>query len=77
MRKKKIKEKREKMQISRNKTTATAIAMFLVLTIAASLVALPTVNAHEPAWSIRIENYVSVTPAVIGVNQPVIIVALE
>jgi hypothetical protein len=61
------------MQTLRSKT-ATAIAIFLVLTIAATLVALPTVTAHVPALTRPTWTYVSVTPLVVGINQPVIIV---
>jgi hypothetical protein len=61
------------MQFSRNKTTATTIALFLVLTIAASL-ALPMANAHTPAWTVPTWNYVAVTNSVIGVNQELTIV---
>lgn len=62
------------MQISRNKTAATAIAIFLVLTIAATLVALPTVNAHYPAWTVKVWCYATVTNSIIGVNQQEVIV---
>jgi hypothetical protein len=38
--------------MSKNKT-AIAIALFLMLSMAFSLDALPAVNAHEPAWQIQ------------------------
>jgi hypothetical protein len=62
------------MAISSNKTTATAIALFLMLTIAFTLVALPIANAHDPAWTIPTWCYVSVANSVIGVNQDELIV---
>jgi hypothetical protein len=62
------------MQFSKNKTMATMIALFLVLTIAATLVALPTVSAHDPAWEIPTWAYLSASPAVVGVNQQVLVV---
>jgi predicted nucleic acid-binding Zn ribbon protein len=46
-----MKERKRKMQISRNRTKATMIALFLVLTIAVTLVALPAANAHTPPWT--------------------------
>jgi hypothetical protein len=59
------------MQMPKSKT-ATAIAVFLILTIAATIVALPLANAHTPAWQVLTWCYVSVAPDVIGVNQPVL-----
>jgi len=61
------------MQFSKGKTTATVIALFLVLTISASL-ALPIANAHTPAWTIPTWCYVAVTNPVIGVNQELTVV---
>jgi len=58
------------MKIARSKTTATTIALLLTLTIAATLVALPTVNA--PYYHSLI--YVSVSRDVIGVNQEMLLV---
>jgi hypothetical protein len=51
---------------------ATIIAVFLMLTIAASMMALPISNAHTPAWQVLTWCYVSVSPDLIGVNQPVL-----
>jgi hypothetical protein len=62
------------MKSSNNKTTATMIALFLVLTIAFTLVALPVANAHSPAWTIPTWCYVSIGNSVIGVNQNELIV---
>jgi outer membrane protein assembly factor BamB len=50
-------------------TTKTTIAILLALTIATTLVALPTVNAHDPAWTIPTWCYIAVTNNPIGVNQ--------
>jgi hypothetical protein len=66
-----IGEKR-KMQIARNKTMATLIALFLVLTIAFTLVALPTVNAAVNYYTEYV--YVSIAPNLVGVNQQVLLV---
>jgi outer membrane protein assembly factor BamB len=63
------------MQKLRNKTAATTIALFLMLTIAVTLVALPTADAHTPAWSIKTFAYVSVAPNPVGVGQQVLVTA--
>jgi hypothetical protein len=70
----KIKREERKMQTTKNKTKANAIAIFLVLTIAVTLVALPIANAHDPPWTVPTWSYVAVTNSVIGVNQPITIV---
>jgi hypothetical protein len=62
------------MRLSTHKAKATAITTFLVLTIAVTLVALPVVNAHTPAWNIPTYAYITVAPDPVGVNQPVTIV---
>ena len=74
-RKKKNEGEKRKMQIARNKTMATLIALFLMLTITATLVTLPIANAHYPAWTDRPTHcYVAPTPDTIGVNQEMQIV---
>ena len=54
------------MKISTNKTTATFIALFLMATIAATLVALPNARAAEefPTYA-----FLSIAPNPVGVNQ--------
>ncbi|MCJ7560976.1 hypothetical protein MUO79_10235 [Candidatus Bathyarchaeota archaeon] len=59
------------MQIARDKTKATLIALFLMLTIAVTLVALPLANAHDPAWNIPTFAYINVAPNPVGVGQKV------
>jgi hypothetical protein len=61
------------VKFSTNKTKATTIALFLVLTIAVMLVALPIANAHTPPWTIPTWCYVSVGNSVIGVNQQMLL----
>jgi hypothetical protein len=62
------------MQIAKNKT-ATTIAIFLILAITATLVALPIANAHYPPWLDRPTHcFVAPSPPIIGVNQPMFIV---
>ena len=55
--------------MQRNKTMATMIALFLVLTITATLVALPIVNAHTPAWTVPTSAYCVAVPDRIGLGQ--------
>jgi hypothetical protein len=69
----KIKGKK-KMKFSRSKSTATAIALFLMFAMTISLVALPTANAHMPAWKIPTYAYIIVAPNPIGVGQSVHII---
>ncbi len=59
------------MRIAKNKTMATLIALFLVLTIAFTLVALPAVNAHTPPWTLQTWAYIGVAPNPVGVGQNV------
>jgi hypothetical protein len=61
------------VKLSANRTTATLIAISLVLTITASL-ALPIANAHTPGWTVPTWTYVAVTNNPIGVNQQLNIV---
>jgi hypothetical protein len=49
------------------------IAIFLMSTIALSLVILPA-RAHDPSWTVPTWTYISVTNSVIGVNQDTTIV---
>jgi hypothetical protein len=58
---------------AKNKT-AGAIALFLMATIALTLVALPTANAHYPAWEIPTWMYCTATPNPVGVNQQITII---
>jgi hypothetical protein len=57
------------MKFSRSNTTTTAIALFLMLTIAFTLVALPVANAHDPPIEITTFAYILVVPDPVGVGQ--------
>ena len=61
------------MHFSKSKTAA-AIALFLILTIAFTMAAVYPVGALDWPTPIPTWTYGSVTPVVVGVNQPVIIV---
>jgi hypothetical protein len=47
------------------------IALLMLLTILATLVALPPSNEHVPAWKIPTYSYITATPNPVGVGQTV------
>jgi hypothetical protein len=59
------------MRISRSKTTATVIALFLMFAMAVTLVALPSANAHTPPWTVPSWTLVAVGPNPVGVGQQI------
>jgi outer membrane protein assembly factor BamB len=59
------------MNFAKNKTAAIAITLFLTLTIAFPLAALPAANAHSPSWNIPSFAYIEVAPSPVGVGQTV------
>ncbi len=61
-------------KFSRAKITSIAIALFLIFSMTASLMFLPTANAHTPPWAIPNYCYISVTNSIIGVGQQFTIV---
>ncbi len=56
------------MKIAKDKT-AIAIAIFLTVAMAASMVLVPTINAHTPAQDIPTFAYINVAPNPVGVGQ--------
>jgi hypothetical protein len=62
------------MKSLESKTTTTTIAIFLLLTIAVTLVALPIANAHYPPWNVITYAYITVNPNPVGVDQTVTVV---
>ena len=54
--------------------TSTAIALFLMLTIAVTLVALPSANAHPTPWTIVSYAYINAGPNPVGAGQRVLII---
>jgi hypothetical protein len=58
------------MQISRNKTTATAVSLFLLIAMAVSLVALPNANAQG---TMKTYPVIGATPNPVGVGQETLI----
>ena len=59
-----------KLKIPKKQVSA-AIAFALMLTIAATIGALPIVSAHTPAWNVATFAFISVWPNPIGVGQTV------
>jgi len=57
-----------------NSKIATAIALFLMVTIAITLVAVPLAIAHTPPWQIPTTAYMNVAPNPVGVGQTVFVV---
>jgi hypothetical protein len=62
------------MKMLKNKTKISAITFVLTLTISAILIALPTVTAHDPPWTVPTWAYISVTNNPIGVGQQTVVV---
>jgi outer membrane protein assembly factor BamB len=72
----KFKEEKRKMKIAKNKTATIAIAMFLMLSMAASMMLVPTVNAqfgaippHTGAWNIPTFAHIFAAINPVGVGQ--------
>ena len=59
------------MQISKNKTAAIAIAICLMFSMSASMMLVPNVSAHTPAWQIPTYAYILAAPDPVGVGQKV------
>mgnify|MGYP005851756385 CR=1 FL=1 len=62
------------MEIARNKTKVTLIALFLMSSMVFAIVAIPTVNAHTPPWKIISYAYIVAAPDPVGVGQRIAIV---
>jgi hypothetical protein len=61
------------MQISKSKTTATAVSVFLLLAITISLVALPNANGAETTGIMATYPVIGATPNPVGVGQETLI----
>ena len=62
------------MKILKNKITATAIAIFLMFSMTASMTLIPSVIAHTPPWNIPTVTYVSCNPTPVGLGQTLFII---
>ena len=60
--------------MEKKKKKIASIVLVLILTITATLVALPAVTAHDPPWTIPTWAYMFVSPDPVGVGQTVFIV---
>src|ERR1035437_584456 len=61
------------VKFSRNKITATAFAIFLMLSMTGSLMLMPSANAHTPPYAYNTYCYVAPSPPIAGVGQQVLI----
>ncbi|MEM2968548.1 MAG: hypothetical protein QXJ76_04490 [Candidatus Bathyarchaeia archaeon] len=60
---------------NRKNKAKTILAIFLLLSFAVTLIALPAANAHSPPWTITTHAFLTVNPNPVGVGQRVVIVA--
>jgi hypothetical protein len=61
------------MQLSKNKTAAITIALFLIISMSASMLLIPVATAHTPAWPLATNAYVVAAPDNLGVGQSTLI----
>jgi hypothetical protein len=61
------------MKKTRTNSKVNCVFLAAILAFTTMFVALPIVSAHDPAWEIKTYSYITVTPNLIGVNQPVTI----
>ncbi len=59
------------MQIAKKRIAAILIAIFLTLSMGASMMLIPSASAHTPAWQIPTHAYMTAYPNPIGVGQSV------
>jgi hypothetical protein len=57
----------------KNKTMSFLIAMILTISIGASTILIPNVNAHTPTWQIPTYAYVQAVPNPVGIGQAALI----
>ena len=61
------------MQNRKSKAMAILIALFLTISIGASIMLIPNASAHSPAWIITTYAYATATPNPVGVGQQMLI----
>jgi hypothetical protein len=59
------------MKIAKNKTLAIAIALLLAFSMTASMMLIPSANAHSPPWNIPTYAYIVAEPNPIGLGQTI------
>ncbi|MGA2523475.1 MAG: PQQ-binding-like beta-propeller repeat protein [Candidatus Bathyarchaeia archaeon] len=57
------------MQIGKNKTISIAISILFIFSMTASIMLIPSANAHTPAWTIPTYAFITVSPSPVGVGQ--------
>ena len=57
------------MEFCKNKKISIAIVILLTVSMAASMMLVPTTSAHDPAWDITTNAYIAANPNPIGVGQ--------
>ena len=60
-----------KMRNIKHKTIAISIVILLTISMAASIMLIPTASAHSPPWQIPVYAYIVAAPSPIGVGQEV------
>jgi len=63
------------MNNDKSKSKLSTIALILLLTLSATLVALPSTTAHSPPWKYRLYARIHIAPDPVGVMETVLIVA--
>ena len=61
---------KNKMKNFKSKTIAISIAIILTISMAASIILIPSASAHSPPWQIPTYAYIVAAPNPIGVGQP-------
>jgi hypothetical protein len=61
------------MQITKKATASISIAIFLIISIGASTMLIPTTSAHSPPWQITTFAWVTATPNPVGLGQQMLI----
>ena len=56
-----------------DKTKTATIALILLLTFSATILALPMASAHDPAWSLPTVTLIAAAPETVGVGQYVVV----
>ncbi len=59
------------MTVNKRKTMTTSIALLLMVSMVASIIALPIASAHDPPWEFPTYSFISVAPDPVGVGQMV------
>ena len=57
-----------------DKTKTASIALILMLTFSATILALPMVSAHDPPWNVPTYAYIYASPNPIGVGQTAVLI---